>query len=115
LRDLALQALDVVADEFGDLAGVDIDHVIVMLAALDLVDCLAALEIVLGDQTSGFKLGQHAVYGSQSDVVVMFEQAAINIFSSQMLAAGSFQDFEYAHARVSDLKARLAQILGLHP
>ena len=46
---------------------------------------------------------------------VMLEYASVNVFGGQVLAAGTFQDFENAHARVSDLESRLAKVLGFHP
>jgi outer membrane protein assembly factor BamE len=112
--DLMLQAFDLFAGELDDAAGIDVDHVIVMFAAVDLVNRLATLEIMLEHQASGLELGQHAVNRGQTDIVVMLEQTPINILGSQMLAVESFKDFEDTHARVRDLESRLAQVLGFH-
>ena len=92
----------------------DIDHVVVMLAALDFVDRLAALEVVLGDEAGGFELGQHAIDRGQADLVVVLEQLAINVLGGHVLAVGSFKDFENAHARMRDLEPGFAQILSFH-
>ena len=108
VRDIVLKTLDFLAREFNHLAGVDVDHVIVMLAPIDFVHRLPALEIVLEHEAGGLELGQDAVDGGQADIVVMFEQAAIDVLGSEMPAGRGFEDFEYAQARMRDLEAGLA-------
>ena len=77
--DLVLQALDFFARELDDLARLDVDHVVVVLAAVELVDGLAALEVVLEHDAGGFELGQHAVDGGEADVVLVLEQLAVDV------------------------------------
>src|SRR3546814_4735005 len=63
LRDFLLQLFDLGALELDDPAGVHVHHVVVVAAAVDLVDRSAALEVVLEHQTRGLELRQHAVDG----------------------------------------------------
>src|SRR6187551_2360772 len=60
------------------------------------------------------ELSQHAIDGGQSDVVLVFENLTINILSSHMLTARSFEYFEDTHARMRNLQSGSAQVLGFH-
>jgi len=109
-----LQALDFRAGELDDLAGVDVDHVVVVLAVVEFVHRLATLEIVLEHQAGRFELGKHPVHRRQADVVAVVEQLAVDVLGRKVLAPGGLEHIEDAHARVRHLESGLAQVLGFH-
>jgi len=84
--------------------------VVVVLAAVEFVDRLAALEVVLEHEAGGFELGQHAVDRGQADVVVVGQQLAVDILGGQVATIVRLEDVEYAHARVGDFQSRLAKL-----
>lgn len=93
-RNLALQRFNFFALELDHVAGVHIDHVVVMAAAVQLVHGLAAFEIVLQHQASSLELGQHAVNRGQADFVAMVQQLAIDVFCAEVvLVALLFEQF----------------------
>ena len=83
--DLALQLLDLVAFELDDLATVHVDHVVVVAATVQLVNGLAALEIVLEHEAGGLELGQHPVHRGQADLVAMLQQLAVDVFGGHVV------------------------------
>jgi hypothetical protein len=105
---LMLKALDFGTRELDYLARLDIDHVIVVLAAIKLVDSLPALKIVLQNEPCRFELSQHPIHRGQSDVVLVLKQMTIDILGCHVLATQSLKNLEDAHARMCDLEANLA-------
>src|SRR5690606_972604 len=113
--DLALQLLDLGALELDDLAGVQVDHVVVVVAAVQLVDGLAALEVVLDHQPGRLELGQHAVHGGQADLVALLQQAAVDRLGGQVvLGLFLLQQLEDAYPRVGHLQAHAPKFVGFH-
>ena len=62
LGDLTLKPLDALIDELDHPTTVDVDHMIVMVFAGQLINRVAAGEMVLRYQARGLALGQYAVY-----------------------------------------------------
>jgi hypothetical protein len=56
--DLGLALLDHRVAELHDLAALDADQMVVVVAAVELEDRLAGLEMAPADQTRAFELGQ---------------------------------------------------------
>ena len=107
--DLALQLLDLAALELDDLAGVHVHHVVVVAATVQLVDRLAAFEVVLEHQSSRLELGQHAIDRRQSDLVAVLQQLPVDVFRAQVvLGALLLEQLQDAHPRVGDLEADFA-------
>ena len=107
-RDLVLQRLDLLAVELDHLAGIDIDHVVVVLAAVQLVDRMTAFEVVLEHQARGFELGQHAVDRGQTDFLAIAQQLLVDVFGGHVARLGLLQQLQDAHPRMRDLQANLA-------
>jgi len=112
--DPALQFLDLVALELDDLSGVDVDHVVVVFAAIEFVDGVPAFEIVLEHQSGRLELGQHPIHRGQADFVAMLQQLAIDVLGGHMTRLDLLQQLEDLHPRVRDLEPGLAQFLRFH-
>ena len=111
LRDGALQALDLVIHELDHLAAVQINHVIVMTAAIELEHRLSALEVMLADDARSFQLRQHAVHRGQPDILAVLDQMPVHILGGQMAWMPALEDAQDAHARMRHLQADTAQFL----
>ncbi|CAH0064151.1 protein of unknown function [Stenotrophomonas maltophilia] len=113
--DLALQLLDLVALELDDLAAVHVDHVVMVAATVQLVDGLAAFEIVLEHETGGLELGQHPVDRRQADLVAMLKQLAVDIFGGHVvLGIALFKQRQDPHPWMGHLQADFSQVVGFH-
>ena len=66
-----LQGFDLVAVEFDHLAAVDIDHMVVVLAAVQFVHSMTTFEIMLEHQARRFELGQHPIDRGQTDLLAI--------------------------------------------
>jgi outer membrane protein assembly factor BamE len=108
-----LQAFDFRIEEFDDLAGVEVEHMVMVFAAIQFEYRLPAFEVVLDHDAGGFELHQHAIDRGQADIFVVVQQVFENFFSGQVLAAGVFEDFKDAHARQRDLQPGFAQVLSV--
>src|SRR5690606_3608791 len=115
LRDAVLQLLDLRALELDDPAGVDVDHVVVVAAAVQLVDGGAALEVVLEHQAGGLELRQDAVDRGEPDLVAALEQLPVDVLGRQVMVRGRLlEQLQDAHPGVGDLQPGLAQFVRFH-
>ena len=108
LGDIVLQALDLVAGELDDVAGLDADHVVVMLAVVELEHRVTALEVVAGHQAGGLELRQHTVDRGQTDFLTRIQQVLVNVLGTQVPIRGILEDLKDLQARQRDLEAGLA-------
>ena len=60
------------------------DEVVVVGAFVQLVDCLAALEVMSHQQTRLLELGEHPVDGGQTDVGPLLQQLAEHVFGGHV-------------------------------
>ncbi len=67
------------------MAGIHIDHMVVVTAAIQLIHSLPAFEIVLQHQAGGLELGQHPIHRGQADLVAVVEQLAIDVFCAEVV------------------------------
>jgi hypothetical protein len=67
------------------------DDMIVMPALIQFEHRLIAFEVMPDQQAGLFKLGQHAVYGRQTDILAAVKQYAVNIFRGKMSAVAVFE------------------------
>lgn len=65
--DFLLAPLDQLVAELFDLAALDAQYVIVMIAAVEFENGVAGFEVVPFDKTRGLELGQHAIHGREPD------------------------------------------------
>ncbi len=84
--DFPLKGFDLGTDEFDDPAGLDADHVVVVLAAIELIDRMSAFEMMLGHEPRRFELGQHAIDGRDTDVGTDREQFPVDVFRGEVPA-----------------------------
>ena len=104
LGNLVLEAFDFLVGELDDVTGFDAHHVVVVIAVIQFEDRVTALEIVASDETSGLKLGQHAVDRGQPDVL-----AGLDFNSAIELMSATFQVMDL----LFDLRARFDATLLL--
>src|SRR5690606_30948214 len=107
-RDHVLEALDLLVLELDDPPGVHVHHVVVVGAAVELVDGLAGLEVVLEHQAGGLELGQHPVDRCQADVLALLQQQAVDVLGGDVPWRGVFEQLKDAQARLGDLQAGVA-------
>ena len=67
---------------------------------------VTSFEIVPGNQTSNFELGQNTINRRQANVFVFAYQGLVDIFSTQVVNFGTFEDLQYFNSRQGDLEAR---------
>ena len=112
-RDFVLQALDFLADEFDHLATVNTDHVVVVLAVIELEDRMPIREIVPGYETGSLELGQDPVDGREADVLARLQQLLVNILRTHVPRLRALEDLENLQARQRDLQAGLTEFFSL--
>ena len=112
VRNFVLQSLDIIADEFDDLATIQVDHMVVMLPTIQFIDRLATFKIVLDDDPRCLELGQHAIHRRQTDVFLVRKQLLVDILGSDMLHAGLIKYLQDPHARMRHLQTGFAQFFG---
>lgn len=113
-RGRRLALLDRRITELFDAPAVHAHHVVVMLAAVQFEDRGAALEVVAGHQTSRLELGEHAVDGREPDVLVRFQELAIDVFGAEVTHLRNREDLEDLHAGHRHLEAGFAEVLAFH-
>ena len=84
---------------------------VVVMAAVQFVYRLAALEMVFQHQPGGLELGQHAIDRGQSDFLASVQKLPVHLFRREMARPAMFQQLEYAQARVGRLQSEAAQVL----
>ena len=107
--DLALQRFDAVTQEFGHSAGIDGDHVVVMIVLRHFIDGTAVVEVVAFDDARVDELRQHPVHGRESDGLVCTDQHLVDVFGRQMMRLGLLEDLEHAQTRCRDLETCLGE------
>ena len=112
--DLRLQLLDLAALELDDLATVDVDHVVVVVAPIQLVYRLAGFEVVLQHQPGRLELREHPVHRCQPDVLAMLQQRPVDVLGGHVVRLGLLQQLQDAHAWVGDFQAGLAKVVRFH-
>jgi hypothetical protein len=109
-RDLLLALLDFRVIELFDLAAFKADQVVVMRAFIQFENRLARLEMITVEQASLLELGQHAVYGRQTDIHVLGQQYLVDVFSSQMAHLAVLENFQDFQARQRRFQAAGFQV-----
>lgn len=111
--DLLLQIFDFRTGEFDYFAGFNAHHVVVMLTAVQFINGLPALEVVLFDQTGGLELGQDPVHRGKTDIVTVGQKPSVKVFGAQMMDAIGSEDLQDPDARMGDFQAQFLQIAAL--
>ena len=91
--DFALTHFDIGIDEFLYAAAIQTHDVIVVRSLVHFEYRHRTFEVVARDQPRSFELRQDAIHGRETDIVVRFEQASINVFRAHVARIGRAQDF----------------------
>ncbi len=110
-RNGGLPILDEHIDELNDLAAFDAHQVIVMITAIEFEDRLASFEMAAAHQPRALELGQDAIDGRQSDILVMTQEFLIDILGTQMPLSTIFKNPQDLHPRCRDLEPGLFDLL----
>jgi len=112
--DFTLQRFDAVVDEFHDLTGVHIDHMVVVPVGSEFVNGVAIVEVVTFDDAGAFKLHQHAIDRREAYGVIGLDQALVHIFRGQVMRVGTLEYFEHFESRQCDLETSAFEVVALH-
>ena len=99
--------------ELLDPPAVHANDVVMMQAALQFEDRLAALEMMAGDQPRCFELGKGTVNRGQPDHFSCFKQFAIDRFGGQMAILDVFEEFEHLEPWQRGFQARVLKMFRL--
>ena len=109
-RDRALQSLDLLIDELGDLTGVDVDHVVVVGVAGQFVHGMSIVEVVSLDNARSFELCEHPVYGRQPHRLIVLDEPLVDVLRAQVMWFGLLQHFQNLESGQGDLEAGAFEI-----
>lgn len=109
-----LTILDAGIHELLNLAAIEADDVIVVIAFVQLEDGGRALEMMTADEAGRLELRENSVDGRESNVLVQFEQALVDVLGTHVARRGRSQDLEDLQARQRDFEACLAQLVSLN-
>ena len=85
-------------------------HEMVMVhPVIQLINGSPCLEVRLLEQAGLLQLSEHAVHGSQTDLVTLLEQQAIRLFGRQMPHLRPLKEFENLQARQRGLEAAASE------
>ena len=103
-----LDDLELLVVELDDPAALEADHVVVVIAIVELEDRMTTLEIVPRNEAGSLELRQHAVDRREADFLARIQQVLVNILSARVPVAGIFENLEDLQAWQRDLEAGLA-------
>ncbi len=109
-----LALFDRLIKKLGHLAAAGTDHMVVVVALIDLVDRVAAIEVVARDQAGTLELGQDAIDGGDADFLARLEQRPIDILGAHVALRILLQQLQDTHARQGRFQSRLSQITTGH-
>lgn len=109
--DLVLPALDFGVVEFFDLAAIDTDQMIVMVAAIDLENRLAGLEEMAFKQAGLLELGQYPINRRQANVHVFADEHPVDIFRRHVPHAAFFEQLKDLEAGKGGLESHVLETL----
>lgn len=109
-RDRSLQSFDVLVDEFGDLTGVDIDHVVVMGVASEFVYGMSVVEVVPLHNACRLELCEHPVDGRQPHRLIVLDEAFVDVLRAQVMWFGLLQHLQNLESGQGNLEASAFEI-----
>ncbi len=111
---LVLALLDGLVEKLLNVATIEADNMIMVRATIEFKDGMPALEVMPLDKPGTFELGQYPVDGCETDLLAIFKENPVNIFSTEVLLLALFEDFQNLHARQRDLETGLAYVVVIH-
>ena len=95
-------------------AAVQTDHVVVVLALVELVHRLAAFKVVAVQQPGLFELREHPVDGRQTDVGTLLQQVAEHVFGRHVALHATLENLEDFQAGAGGFEAGALEVVDLH-
>ena len=111
--DAVLPLLDFRVVEFFNLATLQADEVVVMMAFVELEDGLAGFKVMAFEQAGLLELGEDAVNGGQADVHVLGDEQTVHVFRGEVTIVGLLEEVEDLEPRRSGLEADVLEVLGI--
>ena len=111
--DPVLPVLDLGIEELLDVAALQADQVVVVVAFVQLENSLAGFEVMAFEQAGLFELGKHPVNRGQADIHVFGDEQAIDVFGGQVAVFGFLEKIEDLEPRESCLQADTFETLGI--
>ena len=87
---------------------------VVVLTAIEFVNRLPPLEVMLDDEIRRLKLCEHAIHGRKPDILTRIEQRFVNVFSRHVPGAAFFQHFQNLEPGKRNFEASFLDVLGCH-
>lgn len=112
--NLVLEPFNLLVLELDHFAGLGTNHVIVMLALIDLEHRVTAIEVMPHDQTGALELGQHAVDRRQPHFLADIDQRLVDILGAHMLLVGILKNLQDTYTRQRRLESGFFEILCFH-
>ena len=95
-------------------AAVQANHVVMVLALVEFVNGLAALEMVAVQQPRLFKLQKHPIDRGQANVSTFVEQVPEDVFSRHVTLHATLENFEDFQAGACGLEAAALEVVDVH-
>ena len=111
---LVLALLDGLVEKLLNVATIQADDVIMVRSTIELEDGMTALEIMPLHKPGTLELGQYPVDSREADLLSVFKQHLVDIFSAEVLLLTLFEDFQNLHAGQRDLETGLAYVVVIH-
>src|SRR6185436_14729816 len=99
LCNLVLALLDLGIVELLDAAALEAHEMVVVPALVELVDRLAAFEVVAREKPGLLELREHAVHRREPDVGMLFEEPSIHVLGREMPLLAVLEEVEHLEAR----------------
>jgi hypothetical protein len=112
--DGRLALLDAGVHELLDPAAVQTHDMVVVGALVELEDCHPVFEMMARDESRGLKLRQYPVDRCQPDVLVRFEQCAVDVLGREVPGRAALEYLQDLEARQRYFQAGFAQVLAFH-
>jgi hypothetical protein len=110
---ILLQSLDFFANELDDIACFDADHMIVVIAVVQLEYRMATLEVVSCHEARRLKLRKDTIHSGKADIFTGLQQVLIKVLRTQMALLGTLENLENLQSGQSDFEAGFAKFLSL--
>jgi hypothetical protein len=112
--DFGLQPFNGLVLEFLNLAALDTNHVIVVIASIQLKNRIPAFEMVTNDQTGSFELSEDSIHCGESDFLAFRDETFKYLFRAQVSVRrfAVLQDFKYFESWERDFEARVTNVFS---
>ena len=109
LGDLALEFLDALVEEFQHSPGIEIDHMVMVIVARELINGMTVVEVVPRHQTRRLELRQYSVHGREANAFVGLDQPSVDIFRRQVMGIRLLENLENLKSRDRDFESSFFQ------